>query len=132
MANTETDATRGRARTRGGQTNAMESCIVACLECHRACLEAVETCLRMGGKHTSAEHVRTLLDCAQSCFTSADFMMRGSEFHPSVCGLCAEICRQCARSCEEVGGDEMKRCAETCRRCADECAAMAQESRSGA
>lgn len=80
----------------------------------------------MGGEHVEAEHIRTLMDCAQICITSADFMSRGSPWHADLCGVCANICEQCAMSCDALEGAEMKQCADECRRCADECRHMAK------
>jgi hypothetical protein len=104
----------------------MRKCIEACQSCHEICLETVEHCLTQGGKHAAPDHIRTLMDCAQICETSADFMIRGSDLHSHTCHACAAICEQCAVSCEQLPGPEMKACAEECRRCADECRAMSQ------
>ena len=84
-------------------------------------------CLALGGKHAEARHIGLLDDCAEICRTSAGFMLRGSEFHPRTCGVCAEVCRACAESCDRLAGDDelMKRCAEMCRRCAQSCERMA-------
>lgn len=120
-------ASRG-ART-GGKGTDMQACIDACTGCHQVCLETMQACLDMGGDHAAAEHIRMLSDCAQICATSADFMSRGSELHGITCGACAEICRACAESCDQLEGDEMKRCAEACRKCADSCARMASSAR---
>ena len=70
------------------------------------------------------EHL--LLDCAQICATSADFMLRMSDHHPQVCGVCADICDACARECESMadGAEFMRRCADACRRCAESCRRM--------
>lgn len=105
----------------------MRDCISNCTECHNICVETANHCLEMGGKHAEASHIRGLLDCAQACATSADFMLRGSALHPNVCGVCAEACERCAESCERLAdGDElMLRCAEICRRCAESCRQMA-------
>jgi hypothetical protein len=105
----------------------MRDCIQNCQECHAICMETVQHCLQMGGKHAEADHIRLLLDCAQICATSADFMLRGSPLHSKTCGVCAEICRLCAESCERIGKDDatMKKCAEMCRKCADSCQRMA-------
>jgi hypothetical protein len=83
-------------------------------------------CLSMGGEHAAPDHIRTLLDCAQACDASRDFMLRGSDLHHSYCGACAEACERCAESCERRAGDDdlMRECAETCRRCAESCRAM--------
>ena len=105
----------------------MRQCIEDCLDCHRICLETVTHCLQRGGEHAESEHIRLLLDCAQICQTSADFMLRASPFHTRTCGICAEICRQCAEECARLGADDstMQQCADLCRRCVESCMHMA-------
>ena len=103
----------------------MMDCIEACNESRRVCLETVQYCLEKGGKHADPVHIRLLLDCAEICQTSENFMLRGSERHGVTCLACAEVCEACATSCEAMGNDEqMKKCAEACRRCADSCRQM--------
>ncbi len=109
-----------------GMSDEMQRCIENCTECHNICEQTAAYCWQMGGKHAEAPHLRSLLDCAEACMTSADFMLRGSELHPQMCGVCAEACDRCARSCDQFGGDEqMKACANTCRQCAESCRQMA-------
>lgn len=105
----------------------MRQCIEHCMACHAICIETANHCLEMGGKHAEASHIRTLLDCAQICATSADFMLRSSDLHGRTCGVCAEACERCAEHCERMAdGDElMLRCAEMCRACAASCRQMA-------
>jgi hypothetical protein len=107
-------------------TREMQQCIQNCSDCHTICTATVMHCLDMGGQHAARGHITTLLDCAQICHTSADFMLRGSRLHTRTCAVCAEICDQCARECEALAGDDpmMTQCAETCRRCADSCRQM--------
>lgn len=108
-------------------TREMQHCIDECLACHRVCLETVTHCLQMGGRHAEAAHIRLLLDCAEICQTSANFMLRGSDLHGRTCGVCAEVCTRCAEDCERFGDDaQMLACAETCRRCAALCHEMAR------
>lgn len=104
----------------------MQECISNCLDCHAVCTETISHCLSMGGEHASPEHIRLLQDCAQICVTSADFMLRNSDFHPQTCSVCANICEQCATACETMAnGDElMMDCAEVCRACAESCRSM--------
>ena len=104
----------------------MDQCIDNCTECHRVCLETAVYCLTKGGKHAEARHVRLLLDCAQICAVSADFMARRSPYHTHVCAECAEICNACAAFCEAHPDPDgqMKRCAEACRACARSCEQM--------
>ena len=104
----------------------VRACIEACQSCHEVCVETLAHCLQMGGEHVEANHIRTMLDCAQICATSADFMLRGSPLHASVCDVCADVCNECAASCAGLEGAEMQRCAEECRRCAEHCREMAK------
>ncbi|MDQ6695706.1 MAG: four-helix bundle copper-binding protein [Chloroflexota bacterium] len=105
----------------------MQQCIQECTDCHNTCVQTVAHCLQMGGKHAEAGHITALLDCADTCRASADFMLRGSAMHSKVCGVCAEACERCATSCEQIGGGDaqMQACAEECRRCAESCKRMA-------
>ena len=101
----------------------MQRCLKHCQRCHSTCLEMAATyCLEMGGKHADPAHLRLMLDCAQICQTSADFMLRDSDLHAPVCLTCAVICECCAESCEEVGGLEY--CAQACYTCAESCRAV--------
>ena len=105
----------------------MQRCIEECTSCHQICIQTVSHCLQMGGKHAEARHIGLLLDCAQICQTSADYMLRGSQFHTRTCAVCAEVCEACAQDCERVdpNDQQMKACADICRRCAESCRRMA-------
>lgn len=102
----------------------MQSCIDACSHCHETCLHtAMIHCLAVGGKHVEAGHFRLMINCAEICQASANFLLSGSAFHQKVCTVCAEICDACAKSCEQVGG--MEDCVKACRECAESCHKMA-------
>ena len=95
-------------------------------QAQESCLHCVQHCLRVGGVHAEARHIRTLLDCAELCQTTAGFMMRESEFHPRMCGVTAEICEKAAESCEKIKDDEeMRATAQVCRRAAESSRALA-------
>jgi len=112
-------------------SHAMQECIRECQQCHTICLSMLANhCLEQGGEHLEAKHVRTMLDCAQICATSADFMLRSSDLHYLVCDACAKICAECARSCERLDG--MQACVDACRRCAETCRKMANMQLAGA
>ena len=105
----------------------MKACIDECEKCHRICVETAQYCLDKGGRHAAAEHVRLLMDCAEICQTSANFMLRGSAVHKPICGACAEVCKRCAESCDGLSEDaRLKECAAACRACADSCRKMAE------
>lgn len=104
----------------------MRQCISDCLDCASTCAETLRHCLELGGDHAAAAHIVQLLDCAESCMTSANFMARGSDLRPQICEACAEACERCAESCERFDDEMMKRCAEICRRTAESCRRMAK------
>ena len=102
----------------------MQQCIEICERCHQTCLQtAMNHCLEAGSKHVEPKHFRLMLNCAEICQTSANFMGSGSPVHKRVCEVCAEVCEACAKSCEQVG--DMDECVQACRRCAESCRRMA-------
>lgn len=113
------------ARHAGPLSAEMQACIAACSECHAVCLETAVRCLGMGGNHAEPRHIGMLLDCADICRTSADFMLRGSTMHYLTCGACATVCDVCADACARFQDDFMQACAALCRTCAASCREMA-------
>src|SRR5687767_11865512 len=109
------------ARVTQQANEGVDECIQNCTECNHVCLETVTFCLKLGGTHAEPAHIRLLLDCAEICQTSANFMIRGSDLHAHTCGTCAEVCERCAEDCEQMGADDahLKQCSEVCRRCAE-------------
>lgn len=105
----------------------MQRCIQLCHDCHVTCIQMIDHCLKLGSRQAAPDHIRLLMDCAQMCTITADFMARASSFHDRMCRLCAELCRSCADSCIGVAGDDqtVKQCAELCHRCAESCDRMA-------
>jgi hypothetical protein len=108
-------------------TEQMRQCITNCLQCHADCTETLTHCLMRGGDHAAPPHQKLLGDCAQACITSADFMLRMSDYHTEYCRLCADLCRACGEDCERLasGDHTMLKCAESCRRCEQTCRDMA-------
>ena len=107
----------------------LRSCIDDCTRCHAVCTATIQYCLEKSGKHAEAHHIRLMEDCVEICLTAADFMLRGSDFDPDICGVCAKVCGRCVLSCEQVGGKDdvaMQECAETCRRCEQSCREMSE------
>ena len=105
-------------------SDAMQRCIEQCLACYQSCQRmALNHCLERGGRHVEPQHFRLMIDCAEICRTRAAFMLSGSPRHRLTCGVCAELCRACADSCEQLG--DMQECVDACRACARSCAEMA-------
>lgn len=104
----------------------MAQCVQNCINCWRTCLETIPYCLSHGGKHAEAEHIQLMMNCVDICQTSASFMLTNSSHHNRTCSVCAEVCEDCANSCESFGDDDaMKECAVECRICAESCRRMA-------
>ena len=105
----------------------MQSCIQECRNCASICLETVQHCLKRGGEHARPEHIRLLMDCAEICQASANFMQRGSPMHMQTCAVCSNVCASCAEDCERFAGDSMmEACAQACRSCEASCREMAR------
>ena len=110
-----------------GYTKEMQICIQNCTLSHQICEQTLSYCLKQDGKHLKPQHLKALIDCAQICTVSADFMSRDSKIHSSICGACAEACQACAASCDQFGDDEaMKLCGDVCRQCEESCRHMAK------
>lgn len=102
------------------------ACIQACRACEQSCASSLGHCLRLGGRHSTPEHITLLLDCAKICATATDFMVRGSEHSAHTCRVCADICEACAQDCQELSDDPMMvQCAAACNKCAKACLEMA-------
>lgn len=104
----------------------IQQCIEECLNCHAACTMTAQYALGEGGDKADAGLVGVLLDCAEICQTSANFMLRGSPYHGATCAACAELCRATEDALRDFGDDEqMAHCAEMCATCATSCERMA-------
>lgn len=105
----------------------MQECIEECLNCHAVCTMTLQHCIASGGDITEVNLVGLLLDCAELCQTSANYMLRGSPYHVITCAAAAELCRACEEACRAVSNDEqLTHCADVCAACADVCDRMAQ------
>lgn len=103
----------------------MQQCIQNCLDCHSVCINTVTYCLQQGEHHADVKHIALMLDCAEICQTSANFMLRNSVLHMRTCGVCAEVCDMCVMDCQRFANDaQMQACADVCRRCAESCREM--------
>lgn len=103
----------------------MQVCIKSCLDSSDICKQTIVHCLSMGGEHAEATHIQLLLDCAEICQTSANFMSRQSNRHSDICRICEGVCQSCAENCRTFDDESMERCADACERSAESCKAMA-------
>ncbi|MHB0877823.1 MAG: four-helix bundle copper-binding protein [Anaerolineae bacterium] len=108
------------------QTGGMQESVKLADGCAMVCEQTTMHCLEKGGKHAEANHVRLMMDCSEICHSASKFMSVQSPFHSQVCGVGADICDQCAQSCEQFRDDQMlMQCAEICRRCGADMRRMA-------
>lgn len=106
-------------------TTEMQTCMSACMECHKICLETMTYCMSKGGKHVDMGIIGILRNCSEICMTCINMMIRGYDFAIHNCMLCAEMCDSCAKTCEKISDDKkMMKCAAACRRCAEACQVM--------
>lgn len=67
----------------------MQQCIDECLHCQRICMEiAMNHCLTMEGRHVEHNHFHLMMNCAEICHTSAEFMMSSSPLYADMRRLC--------------------------------------------
>lgn len=91
-------------------------------DCYSSCLETFALhCTKHGGKHMAREHIRRMLSCIDMCALTADFLLRRSPLVQELCDLCAEVCKQCATSCDAMDDPYMRQCARLCEEAAHAC-----------
>ena len=104
----------------------IQQCIENCSECHQLCLATVYHCMELGGNSALPGQITLLLDCAESCQTNANFLLRNSELQGLTAALCADSCTRCAQACERLanGDRQLLDCAKICRCAATTCDRM--------
>jgi hypothetical protein len=100
--------------------------IVLLKECAQTCLAAIPHTVELEGEHFSRPNVSLLKLCADICQIAASTLLKGIEFHDSICRACASVCEACAKECDELEENYLKKCAETCRLTARACRAIAK------
>ena len=99
----------------------------ALVECSQACTACADACLSEDMVAELRKCIRTNLDCADICATTARVLSRHTGYDANITRAQLEACVQACRSC----GDECsahaemhehcKVCAESCRRCEQAC-----------
>lgn len=92
--------------------------------CHVAAMDALRVSLSSGWDPDARDRVTMLLDTADICRTTGDFLQRGSVHVPDVCRTCAIVCGECRDECERLGAEELSACAEACDRCVRACSRL--------
>ena len=108
-----------------GQPMTLQECVADCLRTHASCIETARYCLDNPRVGVTPVHLSLLTDCAEICQTTANFLIRRSVQHGTMCRACADVCDACAAECEKFASDaQMAGCARTCRECAKSCRDM--------
>lgn len=103
------------------------ACIEACVECAQACTACADACLAEDSVVQLTKCIRTNLDCADVCATTARVLSRhtghDAELTAAVLRSCVTACRTCAAECSEHAGhhEHCRICAEVCRQCERMC-----------
>ena len=106
----------------------LQECIDACVECAQACTACADACLSEDMVAELTKCIRTNLDCADICATTARVLSRHTGYDATISRTLLQACIVACRSC----GDECASHAEMhehCRICADACRACEQACR---
>lgn len=96
----------------------LNECAVACNYCSVACLDEDNIAMLVSC-------IKTDMDCAVICTSTANLLARESDHGAHMLKECVELCTRCAEECEKHSHhDHCEKCAEVCRKCAEACEAV--------
>ncbi|WP_418960285.1 four-helix bundle copper-binding protein [Streptomyces tritici] len=105
----------------------LSRCIEECVACAQACTACADACLSEGVVGHLTKCIRTDMDCADICNTTASVLSRhtgyDAEVTRGIVQACATACRACADECESHADmhEHCRVCAEACRSCEQAC-----------
>ncbi|MER5475526.1 four-helix bundle copper-binding protein [Streptomyces sp. NPDC002734] len=107
----------------------LTACVEECVSCGQVCTACADACLSEDMVDELATCVRSDLDCADVCGTTARVLSRhtGSDVDVTRAMLtaCAAACRACGEECaHHTQHDHCRLCAAACRSCEDACEAL--------
>lgn len=97
------------------------------LECAQACTSCADACLNEDMVADLRRCIRTDLDCADICETTARVLSRQGGYDATIIRAqleaCIAACRSCGDECEQHAGmhEHCRVCAEACRACETAC-----------
>ena len=101
-----------------------KDCIDHCLRCAAVCNHCAVSCTQEKDVTMMARCIRLDMECAATCYATAQLMSLGSSYAIQVCSVCADICDACAAECGKHSNEHCQECAEICKQCADACRKM--------
>lgn len=116
--------------TDGLDVDQLAEAIDAALACAQTCAACADACLAEDSVADLRDCIRTDLDCADICATTAALLSRRTGSNLAVLKAQLEACRTacavCAEDCESHADhhEHCRICAEACRRCEQACAAL--------
>ncbi len=111
----------------GIDRQALTRCIQEALACAQACTACADACLSEDRVAELRKCIRTDMDCADICQTTAWVLSRHTGYDANITRAqleaCVIACMACAEECEQHAGmhEHCLVCAEACRRCAQAC-----------
>ncbi|QZN84185.1 four-helix bundle copper-binding protein [Cellulomonas sp. C5510] len=106
---------------------ALARAIESLVECSQACTACADACLSEEMVAELRTCIRTNLDCADSCGTTARILSRHTGYDANLTRAhleaCIAACRACGDECEQHAGmhEHCRVCAEACRACEQAC-----------
>ncbi len=105
----------------------LANCIDACFDCVQACTNCADACLGEEDVQMLSRCIRLDLDCADVCDATGRILSRQLAFPPQMVRVALEACvqavRLCGEECEKHAEhhEHCRVCAESCRRCESTC-----------
>ncbi len=99
----------------------------AALGCSQTCTACADACLSEDMVAELTKCIRTNLDCADICATTARVLSRHTGYDANITRTqleaCIQACKSCGDECEEHAGmhEHCRVCAEACRSCEQAC-----------
>jgi len=97
------------------------------IACNQACTACADACLSESMVAELTKCIRTNLDCADICATTARVLSRHTGYDAtisrSLLEACAAACKSCGDECETHAGmhEHCRICADACRTCEQAC-----------
>lgn len=104
--------------------------IDALVACSQACTACADACLSEDMVAELRACIRTNLDCADVCETTARVLSRQTSYNAdvtrAVLQACVEVCRACGAECASHADhhEHCRVCAEACRACEEACSEL--------
>jgi hypothetical protein len=109
---------------------AIADAVQAMIDCAQTCTACADACLSEDQVEHLRKCIRSDLDCADICGTTARVVSRHTGYDANITRAqlqaCIQACHSCGEECEAHAGkhEHCRICAQTCRRCAEVCRSL--------